>query len=60
MPPEVMTLLLTSYARFEIEAADRLRALTGRRTRESAEAAMAIEAATRAYLHDAVDLPGKS
>ena len=56
VPPEVMTQLLTSYARFEIETADRLRALTGRRSRAAAEAAMAIEAATRASLRDAIFL----
>ncbi|MDO5622993.1 MAG: hypothetical protein Q4G24_16225 [Paracoccus sp. (in: a-proteobacteria)] len=56
MQPEQMTQLLTAYARFEIEAADRLRALTGRRTREAAAAAMALEAATRASLRDAIFL----
>lgn len=56
MPPEEMTQLLTEYARFEIEAADRLRALTGRRTRQAAEVALSIEAATRASLRDAIFL----
>ncbi|WP_107496189.1 DUF6538 domain-containing protein [Thalassobius sp. I31.1] len=54
--PEIMTSLLTGYARFEIEAFDHLRALTGPRTRQAAEAALEIEAAARASLRDAIFL----
>lgn len=54
MPPEVMTHLLVSYARLEIETADRLRALTGPRTRTAAETALAIEAELRASLREAI------
>ena len=42
VPPEVMTRLLVTYARLEIETADRLRALLGPRTREAAEASLAL------------------
>ncbi|MBW0157633.1 site-specific integrase [Sedimentimonas flavescens] len=51
--PEVMQEILVGYARLEIETADRLRALTGPRTRAAAEAALALEAAARASLRDA-------
>ena len=54
MPPEVMTHLLVSYARLEIETADRLRALTGPRTRTAAETALAIEVELRASLREAI------
>lgn len=54
--PEVMTRLLVTYARLEIEASDRLRALTGPRTREAAEAGLAMETAIRASLRDAIFL----
>lgn len=54
--PEVMTRLLVTYARLEIEASDRLRALTGPRTREAAEAGLALETAIRASLRDAIFL----
>lgn len=58
--PEVMTEILVTFTRLEIEAADRLRALTGPRTRVAADAAMALEVATRASLHDAIYLCDKS
>lgn len=54
--PDVMTRLLVTYARLEIEASDRLRALTGPRTREAAEAGLAMETAIRASLRDAIFL----
>lgn len=54
VPPEVMTRILVTFARLEIETADRLRALTGPRTREAAEAALSVEAALRASLRDAI------
>ncbi|SCY07161.1 site-specific integrase [Paracoccus tibetensis] len=54
VPPEVMTRLLVTYARLEIETADRIRALTGPRSRAAAEAALAVEAATRASLRDSL------
>lgn len=54
--PEIMTSLLTGYARFEIDAFDELRARTGPRTRAAAEAALEIEAAARASLRDAIFL----
>ncbi len=56
MPPEVMTQILIDYARLEIEAADQLRARTGRRTREAAESTLKLEAAARASLRDAIFL----
>lgn len=58
--PETMTHIFVTYSRLEIETADRLRALTGPRTREAAEAALALEAATRASLRDAIFLCDKS
>lgn len=54
--PEVMTRLLVTYARLEIETADRIRALTAPCSRAAAEAALAVEAATRASLRDAIFL----
>lgn len=54
--PEIMTSLLTGYSRFEIDAFDHLRAMTGPRTRQAAEAALEIEAAARAALRDAIFL----
>ena len=54
--PDVMTKLLVTYARLEIEASDRLRALTGPRTRAAAEAGLAMETAIRASLRDAIFL----
>lgn len=56
MPSDVMTEILVTYARIDIEAADRLRALTGPRTRQAAEVAMAVEEAARASLRDAIFL----
>jgi integrase len=49
-----MTHLLISYARLEIEAADRLRATTGPRTRMAAQAALAVEVELRASLREAI------
>lgn len=60
VPPEVMTQILTDYARLEIETADRLRALTGPRTRAAADTALALEAAARASLRDAIYLCDRS
>lgn len=60
MLPEIMTEILVAYVRSEIELADRLRALTGPRTREAAEAALTLEAASRASLHDAIFLCDKT
>ncbi len=54
--PEIMTDILVTYARIEIETADRLRALTGPRTRQAGEVAMALETAARASLRDAIFL----
>jgi len=56
MPSDVMTEILVTYARIDIEAADRLRALTGPRTRQAAEVAMVVEEAARASLRDAIFL----
>lgn len=56
VPPEVMTRLLVTYARLEIEAADRIRAHIGPRSRAAAEAALAVESASRASLRDAIFL----
>ncbi|WP_417525757.1 DUF6538 domain-containing protein [Marinovum sp.] len=56
MPPEMMTEILVTYARLEIDTADRLRALTGPRTRAAAEASLALELAARASLRDAIFL----
>lgn len=52
--PDVMERLLVTYARLEIETADRLRAHTGPRTRAAATAALEVEAAIRASLRDAI------
>jgi len=60
MPPETMTQILIDYARLEIETADRLRELTGPRTRAAAEAAIAFEAAARESLRDAIFLCDKT
>ena len=60
MPPEFMTEILVTYAQMEIELSDRLRALTGPRTREAGEAALALEGAARASLRDAIFLCDKS
>jgi integrase len=60
LPPELMTQILTDYARLEIETADRLRALTGPRTRAAADAALALETAARASLRDAIYLCDRS
>ncbi|MBI1492434.1 tyrosine-type recombinase/integrase [Halocynthiibacter styelae] len=60
MSPDIMTNILTTYASLEIEASDRLRALTGPRSRQAAETALAVEAASRAALHDAIFLCDKS
>lgn len=54
MSPEFMTEFLIAYAQGEIELADRLHALSGPRTRVAAETAMALEAASRASLRDAI------
>ena len=54
--PEIMTNILVTYARIEIETADRLRALTGPRTRQAGEVTMALEVAARASLRDAIFL----
>ncbi|MDP2083639.1 MAG: tyrosine-type recombinase/integrase [Gemmobacter sp.] len=54
VPPDVMTRLLVTYARLEIETADRIRALTGPRSRAAADASLAVEAAIRASLRDAI------
>lgn len=54
MSPEIMTEFLIAYAKGEIELDDRLRALSGPRTRVAAETAMALEAAARASLRDAI------
>ncbi|MEX5576695.1 tyrosine-type recombinase/integrase [Pseudophaeobacter sp. A-200-2] len=54
--PEIFTSILTGYARFEIDAFDHLRALSGPRTRQAAETALEIEAAARASLRDAIFL----
>lgn len=54
--PEAMEQILVGYARLEIETADRLRALTGHRTRAAAEATLKLEAAARASLRDAIFL----
>lgn len=54
--PEVMTRVLVTYARLEIETADRLRAFMGPQTREAAEASLALETAIRASLRDALFL----
>lgn len=51
-----MTDILITYARIEIEAADRLRALTGPRTRQAGEVAMALGVAARASLREAIFL----
>lgn len=56
MPPEMMTQIMINYARIEIETSDQLRQVTGPRTREAAEAALAVEAAARASLRDAIFL----
>ena len=58
--PEVMTQILVSYARLEIETHDRLRALTAPRSREAARAALAIEEASRQALRDAILLCDKA
>ncbi len=58
--PELMTRILTDYACLEIEAADRLRALARPRSRAAAEAALAIEAAARGALRDAIFLCDRS
>ncbi|MDG1340978.1 MAG: tyrosine-type recombinase/integrase [Paracoccaceae bacterium] len=55
-----MTLILTGYARFEIDAHDRLRALMPPRSRAAAEAALALETASRASLRDAIFLCDRS
>ncbi|PSK80687.1 phage integrase family protein [Limimaricola soesokkakensis] len=60
MPSDVMTEILVAYIEGEIEVSDRLRALSGLRTRAAAEAAMALEAAARASLHDAIFLCDKT
>ncbi len=60
LPPELMTQILTDYARLEIEIADRLRALTGPRTRAAADTALALETAARASLRDAIYLCDRS
>ncbi len=60
MPPEIMTEILVAYAQSEIELADRLRALSGPRTRDAAETALALEAAARAALQEAIFLCDKS
>ncbi len=52
--PDIMTNILETYASIAIETGDRMRALSGPRTREAGEAAMAIEAATRTSLRDAI------
>lgn len=54
--PEIMTSILVEYSRFEIDGFDHLRALTGPRTRQAAEAALEIKAAARASLRDAIFL----
>ena len=54
--PEIMTSILVDYSRFEIDGFDHLRALTGPRTRQAAEAALEIEAAAMASLRDAIFL----
>ena len=54
--PELMTSIFVEYSRFEIDGFDHLRALTGPRTRQAAEAALEIEAAARASLRDAIFL----
>lgn len=56
VPPEVMTSVLTTYALAQIETADRLRALTGPRTRIAAEAALTLESALRAALRQDIFL----
>lgn len=55
-----MTLILTGYARFEIDTHDRLRAHARPRSRAAAEAALALEAASRASLRDAIFLCDRS
>ncbi|MDO5501100.1 MAG: hypothetical protein Q4F67_15610, partial [Propionibacteriaceae bacterium] len=52
--PEVMTQILVGYARLEIETADRLRALSAPRSRAAAEAALAMEDASRNALREAI------
>lgn len=54
MSPDVMTNILMTYANLEVQASDRVRALTGPRSRQAAEAALAIEAASRTALRDAI------
>lgn len=54
--PELMISIIVEYSRFEIEGFDHLRALTGPRTRQAAEAALEIEAIARASLRDAIFL----
>ncbi|MEP4035874.1 hypothetical protein [Pseudophaeobacter sp.] len=54
--PESMTSIFVDYSQFEIDGFDHLRALTGPRTRQAAEAALEIEAAARASLRDAIFL----
>ncbi|MFG6627035.1 DUF6538 domain-containing protein [Sulfitobacter sp. 1A12056] len=60
MPPDFMTEILIAYAQIEIELADRVHALTGPRTREAGEAALALEGAARASLRDAIFLCDRS
>ena len=53
MPPDEMTEFLTACIRLEIETGDKLRVPALLRSREEAEAALALEAAWRAALRDA-------